>query len=63
LYIKQKWVKRCPYLHQKVSVSNGDTTVSGVFEDVDIRGSMLLRLENGKQERISNGDSETKMVD
>jgi BirA family transcriptional regulator, biotin operon repressor / biotin---[acetyl-CoA-carboxylase] ligase len=50
------WRSRLLSLGRRVSVTQGGVTISGVAEEVDASGSLLLRLEDGRQETVNWGD-------
>ncbi|MEI7811396.1 MAG: biotin--[acetyl-CoA-carboxylase] ligase [Ignavibacteria bacterium] len=54
--ILNDWKSRCRMLGEMVEVQDEDVSKTGLFEDVDEEGFMLLRLNNGKLERITVGD-------
>jgi BirA family biotin operon repressor/biotin-[acetyl-CoA-carboxylase] ligase len=50
------WRSRLLSLGRRITVTQGGVTKSGIAEDVDAGGSLLLRLEDGTQETVSWGD-------
>ena len=53
--IRKLWLKNAYKLNETVEVNLGSKKYSGVFEDIDKNGSMVLRKDNKKLE-ISFGD-------
>jgi BirA family biotin operon repressor/biotin-[acetyl-CoA-carboxylase] ligase len=50
------WRSRLLGLGQRVTVNRGGVTTTGIAEDVDVGGSLLLRLPDGRQETVHWGD-------
>ncbi|MFQ5863919.1 MAG: biotin--[acetyl-CoA-carboxylase] ligase [bacterium] len=55
--IVNEWKKRCPFVNRKILVKQNDHQLSGVFEDLDAEGRLLLRLMNGEIKKISEGET------
>jgi len=54
--ISERWRSQLAMLGQAVEVFQGDTVVSGIAEDVDADGELLLRLASGERVTITWGD-------
>ena len=54
--IRERWRTSLSTLGRAVEVDQGGTRVSGIAEDVDERGELLLRLHSGKLVSITWGD-------
>ncbi|MGO8947616.1 MAG: biotin--[acetyl-CoA-carboxylase] ligase [Ktedonobacterales bacterium] len=54
--IWDSWRQRLVTLGHRVSVTQGSVSLSGVAEEVDAGGSLLLRLDDGRLETVSWGD-------
>jgi BirA family transcriptional regulator, biotin operon repressor / biotin---[acetyl-CoA-carboxylase] ligase len=50
------WRSRLLGLGRRITVTQAGVTKSGIAEDVDTGGSLLLRLEDGRQETVNWGD-------
>jgi BirA family transcriptional regulator, biotin operon repressor / biotin---[acetyl-CoA-carboxylase] ligase len=50
------WRSRLLGLGRRITVTQAGVTRSGIAEDVDSGGSLLLRLDNGRQETVNWGD-------
>ncbi|RME44234.1 MAG: biotin--[acetyl-CoA-carboxylase] ligase [Caldilineae bacterium] len=50
------WVAKLTMLGQPVAVSTGEAVLAGVAEGVDEGGALLLRLPDGRLERVLAGD-------
>jgi BirA family transcriptional regulator, biotin operon repressor / biotin---[acetyl-CoA-carboxylase] ligase len=50
------WRSRLLSLGRRITVTQGGVTKSGIAEDVDAGGSLLLRLPDGRQETVNWGD-------
>jgi len=50
------WAEKLTMLEQPVTVTTGETTFSGVAERVDEEGALLVRLPDGRLERVLAGD-------
>lgn len=53
--ILKDWKTRCDMIGEKISITEGETTKYGIFEDIDDNGFLLLRVKN-KIEKIHFGD-------
>ncbi|NOX16699.1 MAG: biotin--[acetyl-CoA-carboxylase] ligase [Chlorobi bacterium] len=49
------WKSRCKMLGERIKISDGENTKTGIFEDVDEMGFLLLRTQSGL-EKILFGD-------
>ena len=56
--VRDAWKKYASTLGQEVLVKTEGKELQGVAEDVDERGALLLRLPDGKLERVLAGDVE-----
>jgi BirA family transcriptional regulator, biotin operon repressor / biotin---[acetyl-CoA-carboxylase] ligase len=54
--VRAEWRARLVTLGRHVSIQQGETAFSGVAEDVDADGALLLRLDNGELRTITWGD-------
>jgi BirA family biotin operon repressor/biotin-[acetyl-CoA-carboxylase] ligase len=54
--IREQWRSQLSTLGRHIEVRQGQTTVSGVAEDVDETGELLLRCHSGKRVSITWGD-------
>jgi len=55
--VREEWQRCCNAAGREVVVSDqGRDIVKGMFDGIDGDGALLLRLQNGKQERIVAGD-------
>lgn len=48
--------KSCDSIGKSVAVKSGEKTVSGIAVDIDADGSLLLRGESGRVEKVYSGD-------
>ena len=60
--VRQAWKKLSSTLGQEVLVRSESKELRGVAEDLDEGGALLLRLEDGRQERVLAGDVEELRV-
>jgi BirA family biotin operon repressor/biotin-[acetyl-CoA-carboxylase] ligase len=56
LSLRARWRNHLSTLGRAVEVRQGDTLVSGIAEDVDDTGELLLRRHSGERVRITWGD-------
>ncbi len=54
--IIDNWKKRCPRIGQKIEIILDNNYYSGIFEDLDQDGGLLLRQKNGHLAKIVAGD-------
>jgi len=57
--IMNDWKSRCKMIGEKIKIEDGDVVKHGIFEDVDITGSLLLKVDSKndtKIEKIHYGD-------
>ena len=52
----KEWKKLSSTLGRKVKVISGKDAVSGIAEDIDDEGMLILRLPSGGLKKISTGD-------
>jgi BirA family biotin operon repressor/biotin-[acetyl-CoA-carboxylase] ligase len=53
--ILSEWRKNCSTIGDRITIQQGDTTKSGIFDDIDDEGYLLLKTGK-KIEKISLGD-------
>lgn len=53
--IVEDWKARCPMIGDRVTLENENVELYGIFEDVDIDGSLILRTKD-KVEKITYGE-------
>ena len=53
--ILDEWREKCKMIGDKITITDGDKTKSGIFYDVDDNGYLLLKT-NGEIEKIHFGD-------
>lgn len=54
--IGDEWMRRCSTLGKRVRILVGDRLIAGTAEALDEEGSLLVRTEHGRVERIVGGD-------
>jgi BirA family biotin operon repressor/biotin-[acetyl-CoA-carboxylase] ligase len=54
-FILKEWRERCRMMGESITVTHGKGVKYGIFEDIDERGSLILRLKTRK-EKIHFGD-------
>ncbi len=54
--IRAEWVARCNMVGRTVTVSCRDSALTGMVSGVDDSGALLVRLADGKEERVLTGD-------
>ena len=54
--IRIAWLEAALFLHQRVKLDQGDTSLEGVFCDLCMDGTMLLLDDSGKNHHITTGD-------
>jgi BirA family biotin operon repressor/biotin-[acetyl-CoA-carboxylase] ligase len=56
--IRERWRNQLATLGRAIAVQQGDSVISGIAEDVDESGELLLRRHSGELVRITWGDVE-----
>lgn len=54
-YIIQEWKEKCKMIGEKIYVKDGEIIKTGVFDDIDSEGFLILRTKDGS-EKITIGD-------
>jgi BirA family biotin operon repressor/biotin-[acetyl-CoA-carboxylase] ligase len=54
--IIEEWKSRCPKLGKKISVQQQDEKLTGIFENLENDGTLLLQTEDGQVRKIVAGD-------
>ncbi len=54
--IGDEWMRRCATLGRRVVIRVGDRVIEGLAEALDEEGSLLVRTQHGRLERIVGGD-------
>jgi len=54
--IRRQWLKRAAHVGQTITVRAGQDEFTGIFEDLDSRGHLVLRLGDGAKRTIYAGD-------
>ena len=55
-FVKDNWKKRCPRIGQKIEIMQDNIHYTGIFEDLDQDGGLLLRRRDGHLTKIVAGD-------
>lgn len=54
--IRAAWCERCAGIGEEIKVQLPDETIHGLFEELDAKGNLVLKMANGDQRLISAGD-------
>ncbi|MEP2707866.1 MAG: biotin--[acetyl-CoA-carboxylase] ligase [Roseibium sp.] len=54
--IRRSWLKRAAHLGKQITVKAGQETITGTFADLDARGHLVLKLDDGQTRTIYAGD-------
>ena len=54
--VLKSWRQNNDTLGKKVTVCRGTTSVTGLAKDIDGEGNLLIHLNNGNLEKVSNGE-------
>lgn len=54
-FIREYWLRYINNINCNVTIRNGNSTVSGIFKDIDLQGRLVLE-HRGKNMYISSGD-------
>ena len=54
--IRTRWLARAAGLGEAVSVSTGNTTLTGIFETIDDAGCLIVKTPDGARRTIAAGD-------
>lgn len=52
---RQKWLTRAHNLQKKITISDGQEEISGIFKDIDLNGAMRLEMPDGSLKTIFSG--------
>jgi len=54
--IRRDWLKRAAHLGKRITVRTAREELSGIFADLDARGHLVLRQDDGRQRTLYAGD-------
>lgn len=54
--IRDLWLDRAAGLGEPMTIRNGESVLSGIFETIDDAGCLVLRGENGRRVSVAAGD-------
>ena len=54
--IVNKWKERCPFLQKGITIKQRGETLNGIFEDLDEKGSLHLRVNSREIRYINYGE-------
>lgn len=54
--IRRDWLKRAAHLGQRITIRTAQEELSGIFADLDARGHLVLKLDDGRQRTLYAGD-------
>lgn len=54
--IRRAWLKRAAHLGNRITVKLGQEEITGIFADLDARGHLVLRQDDGRRRTIFAGD-------
>ncbi|OJJ12165.1 biotin--[acetyl-CoA-carboxylase] ligase [Alphaproteobacteria bacterium AO1-B] len=54
--IRRQWLKRAAHLGQMITVRAAQEEITGIFDDLDASGHLVLRLDNGQKRTVYAGD-------
>ncbi|WP_298961705.1 biotin--[acetyl-CoA-carboxylase] ligase [uncultured Roseibium sp.] len=54
--VRRAWLKRAAHLGNRITVKLGQEEITGIFADLDARGHLVLRQDDGRQRTIFAGD-------
>lgn len=54
--IRRQWLKRAAHLGQQITVKAGQEEITGIFDDLDARGHLVLKLQDGRKHTVYAGD-------
>lgn len=54
--IRRDWLKRAAHLGRQITVRAAQEDITGIFDDLDSRGHLVLRQEDGRKRTIYAGD-------
>ncbi len=50
------WRNRCRMIGERIYVTDGDLEISGIFDDIDEQGFIILKTDDKKRKKIHAGD-------
>ena len=54
--IRKLWLKRAAHLGKEITVKTAQDEIAGIFADLDARGHLVLKQDDGRQRTIYAGD-------
>lgn len=54
--IVNKWKEKCPFLQKEITIKQRGETLNGIFEDLDDKGSLHLRVNSREIRYINYGE-------
>lgn len=54
--IRRHWLKRAAHLGKEITVRTAQEEMTGIFADLDARGHLVLKLDDGRERTIYAGD-------
>ncbi|GAA0771328.1 biotin--[acetyl-CoA-carboxylase] ligase [Roseibium denhamense] len=54
--VRRAWLKRAAHIGKEITVRTGHEEVTGIFTDLDTRGHLVLKLDDGRVQTIYAGD-------
>jgi len=54
-WILNEWRNRCRMIGERISITDGEKTITGIFDDIDDDGFLILR-QGTQTQKILNGD-------
>ena len=55
--VVQDWRSKCKMIGDNIMITDGENTKSGIFDDIDEEGFLLLKSRSGRIEKIHYGDA------
>ncbi|ASP33008.1 biotin--[acetyl-CoA-carboxylase] ligase [Labrenzia sp. VG12] len=54
--IRRDWLKRAAHLGKTITVRTAQEEITGIFADLDARGHLVVKLDDGRQRTLYAGD-------
>lgn len=55
IFLRQQWIKKAYKIHEVVTINNGASRISGIFQDIDVLGNICIKSAGGQIIKMNSG--------